>query len=116
MGHCGDVARDGRIGRLWWWSDTARFRPEPSVSSEAVQEGLECGKLVGGNLGVLHMACLVVTVIEAVARDEPSGAHLDRVGIPWNSVLYAFVGKVCSPGFSGTHLELFRLMFICDPG
>ena len=79
-------------------------------------ECFECGDLVRWDVVGLDVAGLVVTVFEAVARDEPSGAHLDRVGIPWNSVLYAFVGKVCSPGFSGTHLELFRLMFICDPG
>lgn len=102
------------MGRFWWGSATARPRPGQSVSppSDGVEESLECGNFVGGEIIGCDMTDLVVTVVETIARDEPARTHLDVSFAPGDASLDIFVCEVCGPSFSRAHLELLRLVRI----
>ena len=94
-------------------SDTARFRPEPSVAADVVEEGFEFGEFLGRDVIGFYVARFMVAVVEAVSCNEPAGAHF-CFRVPRNSLVDILVCKVCCPSFAGAHLELVGLVFVCD--
>jgi hypothetical protein len=75
-----------KFGRKWRGPDTARSRLEKSFGSAFLQEFLERGEFLVGNILFRNVTCCGFAIIETPPRDEPMLAHIG-ICVPFDAAV-----------------------------